>query len=167
VEIAILKNQAEIFLGVVCPVCVFTGQAAMIFPILYFQYIRIKYVSNFFQKYAFKRIDKGLQDKLPEAVTQNFIFTSIRAFIMSYVTFNEEKKAQEKTAEPKEAFDSQPDSFRPDERAQGQGSQGDQRAAGPRAGADVKGVQLPAGASDGERKKQQDQSQRVFAAMMS
>lgn len=46
VEFITLKNQIEILIGLSCAPLVLIGKAAMIFPILFFQYIRIKYVSN-------------------------------------------------------------------------------------------------------------------------
>ena len=36
VELAIMKNKLEIFIGLVCTPAVFTGHAAMIFPVMYF-----------------------------------------------------------------------------------------------------------------------------------
>ena len=52
-EFILAKNYLEIFILFICFPMVFVGKVAMIFPILYFQYIRIKYVSNQFQKLAF------------------------------------------------------------------------------------------------------------------
>lgn len=47
-EFILAKNYMEIFIFFICVPMVFIGRVAMIFPILYFQYIRIKYVSNQF-----------------------------------------------------------------------------------------------------------------------
>jgi hypothetical protein len=58
VELALLKNSIEMTLGLICIPMVFFNQAAIIFPIIYFQYIRIKYVSSFFMKEAFKVLNQ-------------------------------------------------------------------------------------------------------------
>lgn len=52
-ELLLIKNFIEVFIGLLCPFCVFAGQVAMIFPILYYQYIRIKYISSLYMKYTF------------------------------------------------------------------------------------------------------------------
>lgn len=46
IELNMIKNKIEIGIALLVFPLVFTGQVALIFPILYFQYIRIKYVSN-------------------------------------------------------------------------------------------------------------------------
>lgn len=58
VELALFKNSIEMTLGLICIPMVFFNQAAIIFPIIYFQYIRIKYVSSFFMKEAFKVLNQ-------------------------------------------------------------------------------------------------------------
>lgn len=48
VELNFVKNGLEIMLGVISVPCVFLNQAAMIFPILYYQYLKVKNMSNAF-----------------------------------------------------------------------------------------------------------------------
>lgn len=50
IEFSLIKNKIEVFLALIALPSVFMAQAALIFPIMYFQYIRVKYVSNHIMK---------------------------------------------------------------------------------------------------------------------
>ena len=63
------KNMIEIFIAIICPFCVFAAQVAMIFPIIYFQYIRIKFISSIYTRRTFSLLDKNiLEAYLPSAI---------------------------------------------------------------------------------------------------
>mmetsp|Transcript_26791 Transcript_26791/g.40871 ORF Transcript_26791/g.40871 Transcript_26791/m.40871 type:complete len:171 (+) Transcript_26791:416-928(+) len=52
-EIVSVKCWIETIIGAFCVPCVFMGYVALIFPILYFQYMRIKFVSSLYFKQTF------------------------------------------------------------------------------------------------------------------
>jgi hypothetical protein len=57
VEIVFYKSYLELIIAIFCvPLCL-GGYVAILFPILYFQYIRIKFVSNSFMKEAFENLN--------------------------------------------------------------------------------------------------------------
>lgn len=49
-----IKNGIEICLGFISVPFVFISQTALIFPILYYQYLKVKNMSNSFQKSQWK-----------------------------------------------------------------------------------------------------------------
>ena len=57
VEITQLKSHIEVFLGFLSVVLLFTGRIAPIFPIFFWQYLRIKYVVSSFTQLSFKGFD--------------------------------------------------------------------------------------------------------------
>lgn len=56
VELNFIKNGCEILLGFVSVPFVFLNQTALIFPILFYQYLKVKNMSNAFQKQQWKVI---------------------------------------------------------------------------------------------------------------
>ena len=65
VELNFVKNGFEILLGIISVPFVFVNQAAMIFPILYYQYLKVKNMSNAFQKHQWKLVWEFLTQKAP------------------------------------------------------------------------------------------------------
>ena len=58
VEVCQWKNYLETLLAFISLPLMFYGRAAPIFPVFYWQYIRVKYVVSYFSKHAFKEADK-------------------------------------------------------------------------------------------------------------
>ena len=46
----VVKNALELLIGFIAAPCVYFGQAALIFPILYYQYMKVKYMANAYNK---------------------------------------------------------------------------------------------------------------------
>ena len=64
VEIAMLKNTIEITIGAICIPMIFMKQVALIFPIIYTQYVRIKFVSSFFMRESCTVLNKAVIEKI-------------------------------------------------------------------------------------------------------
>ena len=116
-EFILAKNYIEIFILFICVPMVFLGRVAMIFPILYFQYIRIKYVSNQFQKLAFSQIINKLRSVLPVMLWDSSVCVWFRGWLSSYVQFENGKKKKDDgdsdiTKKVSGAVDSSDSSFR-------------------------------------------------------
>jgi hypothetical protein len=60
IEIIQLKNHIETFIGFISIFLMLTARVAPIFPVFYWQYIRVKYVVNFFSKHSFKVSDEKI-----------------------------------------------------------------------------------------------------------
>jgi len=104
VEIVFYKSYLETMIAICCvPLC-FGGYVAILFPILYFQYIRIKFVSNSFMKEAFDSINGSIRKVIPAAIYDSMPVAWFRGWLWSYVTFD---RADKKAEEEKEG-----DSFR-------------------------------------------------------
>mmetsp|Transcript_15430 Transcript_15430/g.26105 ORF Transcript_15430/g.26105 Transcript_15430/m.26105 type:complete len:303 (+) Transcript_15430:248-1156(+) len=103
VEINKAKNHVELFVGVICLPLVFMQYCALIFPIIYFQYIRIKYVSNLYTKHSFVAFEESvLNQVLPQALRDTAAFLSLKNFFMSFFQFEGDKSGDKKNAEGKE-----------------------------------------------------------------
>lgn len=63
-----IKNGYEIFIGLLSVPFVFINQTAMIFPILFYQYMKIKNMSNAYQKHQWKLIWEFLNKYAPPIV---------------------------------------------------------------------------------------------------
>ena len=75
IELNMYKSHIELLIGFFATPAVFLNQAAIIFPIMYFQYIRIKYVSSFFMQNSFECIDsKIMKTILPASVYDSDYF---------------------------------------------------------------------------------------------
>ena len=93
VEITILKNQIEMLLAFVCFPFVFTGHVAMIFPVMYIQYVRVKYVASMFQKHTWKIFNSYLKENLPSGIYDNFLFQMIINRLISFGNLSTEEQA--------------------------------------------------------------------------
>ena len=51
-----MKAQAEVFDGIFAVIMMFIGGLGMIFPILYWQFLRVKYMVNSYTKMAFTQL---------------------------------------------------------------------------------------------------------------
>jgi len=98
------KNFIEIMMMVICAPMVFIGKVALIFPIMYFQYIRIKFVSNQFQKRAFRNLVDKLKQIIPEAIWDSAIVSWFRGWLWSYVQFDKESDKKNDDASMKDSF---------------------------------------------------------------
>lgn len=144
-EIVSLKNYLEILMFFICAPAVLLGKAAMIFPILYFQYIRIKYVSSSFHKETFKIISGWQRQYLPGLIYESTVYQAMLNHLYSYVVFpgDESKKKEAAPEEKPETFPAP---------APNQGNQGGQR--------------VPMGSARANAPGAGNDSQRVFATMM-
>lgn len=92
VELSVLKNLIEITLGLLSVPFVFMAQTAIIFPILYFQYIRIKYISSSFCKAAFSLIHNDICKKyIPAIIYDSTPMVMLLNWLCSYVEFADAK----------------------------------------------------------------------------
>ena len=64
VELALLKSHIEVFIGFLSVYLIFVGKIAPIFPIFYWQYIRVKYVVSNFNQTSFKLLDHYILKKV-------------------------------------------------------------------------------------------------------
>ena len=151
VEVNLLKNRIEIGLAVCTLPLVFLGQVALIFPILFFNYIRIKYVSNFFLKYLFKHLNLWMKENLPAGVYEFTLFVWLRNYLESFVVFDNGKpKPKEESFQDQDARQGVQGNQKPAHRPDGQGAS---RVQGREADTDALG-------------EDQHYSERIFADMI-
>ena len=94
VETHQFKNQLEIAVLLVSVPAIFANQVAMIFPIIYVQYIRIKYVGSFSLRKTFNDLGALLDTHIPTFYNLSAILW-FRSYAKSFVNFKdkgEEKK---------------------------------------------------------------------------
>ena len=143
----------------------------MIFPILYFQYIRIKFISSIFTRRSFNQLDKNiLEAYLPGAIYSSFALTWMKQKLLSFVDFekNNTKKASEEIKDQSFRGDDQKsDSQAEYIKSFQQGAQGSQKKSKARNGQASSRVHMGGSSADPMGEEQQNNSQRVFAAMMS
>lgn len=146
----------------------FAAQVAMIFPILYFQYIRIKYISSLYTRKSFSQLNKKIIEAyLPAAIHQSIPYIWMKHCLLNFVVF--EKNNTKKTEMVKE------DSFRGDDskaeaeyiKSFQQGAQGSQKKSQKGNGQASQRVHVGGSAPNKVGEEPQSDSQRVFAAMMS
>ena len=99
VELCLYKCYIEVLIGILCFPFVFMAQAAMIFPILYMQYLRLKWISSFFTKIAFKHWAFYLRKAIPLVVRQTAPFIYVKEYFYSYVKFKDADGNEIKTDE--------------------------------------------------------------------
>ena len=68
VELNFVKNALEILIGFLSIPFVFINQTALIFPIFFYQYLKVKHMSNAFQKYVWKIIWEFLSKYAPPLI---------------------------------------------------------------------------------------------------
>lgn len=90
VEVSMVKSKIEIGIALIAIPAVFMSQAALIFPIMYFQYIRVKYVSNQIMKYSFKLLNIWLKANMPSFLYDSFLFQWGLNWLSGYVNFKKE-----------------------------------------------------------------------------
>lgn len=106
-EFLMIKNIIEIFIGIICPFCVFGSQVAMIFPILYYQYIRIKFISSLYMRRSFDQLDKQILEKyLPSVIYTSSAFAWIKSKLITFVDFdkNNSKKSVSEQKQTEQSF---------------------------------------------------------------
>ena len=124
------KNMIEIFIAIICLFCVFAAEVAMIFPIIYFQYIRIKFISSIYTRRVFSLLDKNvLEAYLPSAIYSSSGFTWIKLKLANFVDFekNNTKKSEQVTSQSFRGDDQKADSQAEYIKSFQQGSQGSQK----------------------------------------
>ena len=89
VELCLYKCYIEVLIGILCFPFVFMAQAAMIFPILYMQYLRLKWISSFFTKVAFKHWAFYLRKAIPLQIRETAPFIYVKEYFYSYVKFKD------------------------------------------------------------------------------
>ena len=105
VEIVFYKSYIELLIAIACVPACLLGYVAILFPILYFQYIRIKFVSNSFMKEAFNDINAKMRNTIPPAIYDSMPVAWFRGWLWSYVTFDKgEKKSEEESKEGSDSF---------------------------------------------------------------
>lgn len=123
VEMALLKNKIEIVLAFLSIPLVVTSQVALIFPVIFIQYIRVKYVSNFFQKHLFKELNKWAKANVPEAIFEFILVQWFRKYLENFGKIGNEEELEAEKQKKKE----EKESFRKSEDEK-QGNQGAQDA---------------------------------------
>ena len=64
VEIVQVKSHIEVFIGLISMFMVLASKCAPIFPVFYWQYLRVKYVVNYLTKDSFTQLDTQLLKRL-------------------------------------------------------------------------------------------------------
>ena len=90
VEIVLFKNFLELILGLLCPILTIGGYTALIFPIMYFQFIRIKYISNPFTRKVTKDFFALTKSIVGVTVYESYPFAKTRAYLKSFVHVKDE-----------------------------------------------------------------------------
>ena len=86
VEITKTKTLIEISMGFLSVWMLFTGRIAPIFPIFFWQYLRIKYLMSNFMQVCFRDIDNGLKRVLPHAF-YNYSIAIIKNRLAYFVAY--------------------------------------------------------------------------------
>lgn len=82
VEIALLKSTIELLIGVFCVPLIFINQVALIFPIIYCQYIRIKYVSTFYMRESCRIMNVAILERfIPAAIRNSSAYQGVQNYI--------------------------------------------------------------------------------------
>ena len=103
VEIAMLKNTIEVTIGAICIPMIFMNQVALIFPIIYTQYVRIKFVSSFFMRESCTVLNKAIIERIiPQSIRDTAAYQWVVNYVKSYVHFPDEKKKGKEGEEKKE-----------------------------------------------------------------
>jgi hypothetical protein len=68
VELALFKSHLEIVLAFVSVCLILTGRLAPIFPIFYWQYLRIRYLVSNYTKHSFSQLDSFFKKLLPNII---------------------------------------------------------------------------------------------------
>ena len=95
VEIHQLKCKLEIFLLLISVPAVFYTQVALIFPILYIQYIRIKYVGSYALRKSFDDLGAIFVTYVPGLYNLSIVQT-LRSYCKSFVKFKDESETKVK-----------------------------------------------------------------------
>ena len=69
VELNFIKNGLEIIIGFLSAPFVFIKQTAVIFPIFYYQFLKVKFMSNAFHKHIWNSIWDLLSKYVPPLVS--------------------------------------------------------------------------------------------------
>lgn len=92
VEFGLIKSHIEIFIGFLSVYLLFNWQIAPIFPIFYWQYIRIKYVVSGFTKKSFLLIDQSILKRVIPAFLYNSVMVRVKDRLFYFVDFDAGKK---------------------------------------------------------------------------
>lgn len=98
VEFALVKSHIELFLGFLSIYLLLNWQIAPIFPIFYWQYIRIKYVVSGFTKKSFILLDQRLLKRVIPAFLYNSVFTRLKDRIYYFVDFEASSEKKKKSS---------------------------------------------------------------------
>lgn len=102
-----MKSYIETAVAIACvPLCLM-GYVAILFPILYFQYIRIKFVSNSFMKEAFNNINAKMREIIPPVIYDSAPVAWFRGWLWSYVTFDKQDKKDQDANKDGDSFRNQ------------------------------------------------------------
>ena len=85
VEINLFKNLLEILLALACPILTIRGYTALIFPIMYFQLVRIKFISNPFMRKVTTELFAVIKSIVGDKVYDFYLFAKLRAYLKSFV----------------------------------------------------------------------------------
>ena len=101
-----LKNHIEVFIGFASICLLFSGRMAPIFPIFYWQYLRIKYVVNYFTKNSFRLLDVSILQRVFPGFMYRLVIERIKNKMLGFVSQGESQsqegvEEQEKNNEDK------------------------------------------------------------------
>jgi len=95
VEITQIKSHIEVFLGFLSIFLLFSGRLAPIFPIFFWQYLRIKHVVSSFTQLSFQSLDT----KLLKSILPGFLYNTLIVFaknkLSQFVDYSKPKDAPE------------------------------------------------------------------------
>ncbi len=87
VEIIQWKNHIELFVGFLSMFMVLTSRCAPIFPVFYWQYIRVKYVINYFTKTTFTIVDDQILHRLFPGSLYSLIVEPAKKIVKYVINF--------------------------------------------------------------------------------
>ena len=91
VEITQIKSHIEVFLGFLSIVLVFTGRLAPIFPIFFWQYLRIKHVVSSFTQLSFQALDTQLLRRFLPGFIYNTVILFVKNKLSHFVDYSKSK----------------------------------------------------------------------------
>lgn len=88
VEIAKTKTFIEVFMGVISVYMLFTGRIAPIFPIFFWQFLRIKYLMSSYTQVCLRDIDTKIFKKVVPPFIYKYTIEKLKSAMAYFVTYN-------------------------------------------------------------------------------
>lgn len=92
-RITVLKFRSyiEILIAILCSVTWLLGWCAPIFPIIYIQFMRVKYVTSYFTKTSFDDFNDCLLKPYLPSFLYNLIDSSVKPYLRTFAKMEEDQ----------------------------------------------------------------------------